>query len=202
MTVRKGPNGLTFEIESIGGNCHSCSISGSIKGLTGTGGDIEPHCAISFVPKNAGISVQPASSDECRSYCGMRASLDGTYRIPPEGCTSAKQKERRNAFLRLYRARKFVEARQILEDLTSQCATYIDWIRIDSDRNDLALAQLHGGDAAACLATLEQTRAAEYDNETALKEGGLPPCDFDNYIRVARATWYNKALCEKAGKKN
>ncbi len=201
MTVRKGPNGLTFEIESMGGNCHICSVSGSIEGLAGKGGDSDPLCAIAFVPESAGgISVQPAESEGCRAYCGARASFDGTYRIPPEGCTGAKQQERRNAFLRLYRARKFAEARPILENLTSQCAAYINWIQIDSDRNDLALAQLHSGDAPACLATLKQTRAAQYDNEAALKDS-FPPCDFDNYIKVARASWYNKALCEKAGKK-
>ncbi len=76
------------------------------------------------------------------------------------------------------------------------------WIEIDQVRNDLALAQYHNGEFQQCLATLNTTLAAKVKNEEELKAGNggvyLPPCDLDNYIGVAKATWFNKTLCTKA----
>ena len=78
----------------------------------------------------------------------------------------------------------------------------MSWIELDQARNDLALSQYHSGEFSQCSKTLGTTLAAEFKDEVQLKAGGpriyLPPCDFDNYIAVARATWFNKALCENA----
>jgi len=77
----------------------------------------------------------------------------------------------------------------------------MNWIEIDEIRNDLALAQYHNGEFQQCLITLNETLATKVKNEDELKEGKdgfyLPPCDFDNYIHVAKSTWFNKALCTK-----
>jgi hypothetical protein len=78
----------------------------------------------------------------------------------------------------------------------------MNWIEIDQVRNDLALAQYHSGEFQQCLTTLNDTLAGTVKDEVELKSGNgnvyLPPCDFDNYIGVAKATWFNKALCTKA----
>jgi hypothetical protein len=74
----------------------------------------------------------------------------------------------------------------------------MNWIVIDSVRNDLALAQFRAGDSSECIETLTTTRAAEYSNDEQLKDA-FPPCDFDNYINVAKATWHNRSLCERSG---
>ena len=73
---------------------------------------------------------------------------------------------------------------------------------MDQVRNDLALAQFHNGDFSQCLQTLNATLAADVKDEDELKSAKgntyLPPCDFANYIGVAKSTWFNKALCTKA----
>jgi hypothetical protein len=76
------------------------------------------------------------------------------------------------------------------------------WIEVDTVRNDLALSQYHSGDFAQCLSTLNETYAGKAKDEEGLRSGDsgvyLPPCDFDNYIDVAKSTWYNTGLCTKA----
>lgn len=78
----------------------------------------------------------------------------------------------------------------------------MNWIEIDQVRNDLALAQYHSGEFQQCLITLSNTLAGTVKDEDELRAGNgnvsLSPCDFDNYIGVAKATWFNKSLCAKA----
>lgn len=78
----------------------------------------------------------------------------------------------------------------------------MSWIEVDKARNDLALSQYHDGKYAQCLDTLNETIAGKVKNEKELQLGAagqsLPPCDFDNYIDVARSTWHNKTLCTSA----
>jgi hypothetical protein len=50
--------------------------------------------------------------------------------------------------------------------------------------------------AAQCRKTLEATRAAPLRNADALREK-LPPCDFDNYLPIAKAAWHNLGLCSR-----
>lgn len=75
-------------------------------------------------------------------------------------------------------------------------------IEIDQVRNDIALAQYHKGEFSQCLQTLNATLVADVKDEEELKNGNggvyLPPCDFDNYVEVAKSIWFNKALCSKA----
>jgi hypothetical protein len=208
LTIRKDErNRLTFEIESIGGNCHTCSVSGAISGTIGYGdswaGDGRgSKCEISFVPDGTAIVVRPITQEGCRAYCGMRAGFDGTYLVHPVACTSVGRKKLRDRFLRLYSTRQFLPARKTLQSLLAQCSKFMNWIEVDQVRNDLALAQYHSGDFQQCLTTLNDTLAASAKDAEDLKSGNgniyLPPCDFDNYIGVAKATWFNKALCSKA----
>lgn len=208
LTIRRDEqNKQIFEIESIGGNCHICGVSGEIRGATGhadswAGDGSDSKCDVSFSAGRSAVDVNPITQEECRAYCGARAGFDGTYRVPSATCTSAGRRAQRDQSLRLYRSHRFSQAASKLQALMAQCRPFMNWIEMDQVRNDLALAQYHNGDFSQCLQTLNGTLAADVKDEDELKSGNgntyLPPCDFDNYIGVAKSTWFNKALCTKA----
>jgi|APLak6261681729_1056142.scaffolds.fasta_scaffold09449_1 hypothetical protein len=204
LVIRRGsPGEFKFEIESIGGNCHSCSVSGTIRGKLGRADSWEADgsdskCRITFDRDGDGVKVEPSTPQACRAYCGMRAGFDGIYKTVPANCTRKSQQTSRDKFLKFYRSRDYKKASDVLVNLVSQCAEFMNWIVIDSVRNDLALAQFRAGDSSECIKTLTTTRAAEYSNDEQLKDA-FPPCDFDNYINVAKATWHNRSLCERSG---
>lgn len=189
-----------FDIESMGGNCHLCAVSGVIHGTTGIADawledDNTARCRIAFRQRGGQIAVEPITEEECRNYCGARAGFAGIYKTLPARCTHQAQQAGRKAFLELYRARQFAAASEKLAQLLAACGEFMNWVEIDAVRNDLALAQFHDGKPAACLKTLAATRAAKAADADDL---GLPPCDHDNYIEVAKATWHNLTLCKKA----
>jgi len=202
-------NEFRFEIESIGANCHMCDVSGVIRKGVGYADrwdedEEEPQCLISFSGKASSIVVEVGepSQKACHAYCGFRAGFTGTYTIPPAACTRANRQAERDRFLALYRSRQYAEAASTLDTLIQQCKKFMNWIEIDQVRSDLALSQYHNHEAAQCLATLDDTLAAGAKDEEELKSGEgsvvhLPPCDFDNYIDVAKAIWFNQALCRK-----
>lgn len=206
LTIRRdGQKRLAFEIETIGANCHSCRVSGVIRGAVGhadswaTDGS-DSKCDIAFSSTGSALAVRPTTAEECRPYCGARAGFDGTYGIPVASCTSAARQEQRDRFGVLYGAGRFGEASATLETLIAHCTEFMGWIETDAVRNDLALSQYHDGDPSGCLRTLEATAAAQFKDEEGLRQRRhLPPCDFDNYVDVARATWRNQALCTKEG---
>ena len=204
LTVRKGKqNRLVFEIFSIGSNCHSCEVSGVISGNVGHADNgPDSKCQISFSASHPVLSIKPTTEEECRNFCGARAGFDGTYRMPPSACTFGGRKAQKDQFIHLYRARRFDQASDALQNLIAKCRSFMSWIEIDQIRNDLALAQYHNREPQQCLATLNDTLAAKVKDEEELMYGNgdvfLPPCDFDNYIEVAKSTWFNKALCTKA----
>lgn len=203
----EGKEQLTFAIDTVGGNCHLCGVTGVISGNTGRADPwvddgSEPSCSIAFSAKGTAIQVQAVTEAACRNYCGARASFDGTYRLPPAACTAAARQKQRDASLRSHKAGRYSEAAQALEGLIHQCGGFMNWIEIDQVRNDLAVAQYRKGEFAQCLTTLSHTRVGHVKDQAELASGNgpvfLPPCDFDNYIAVARATWFNRALCTKA----
>ncbi len=200
LTIRRDDSGkLIFGIESIGSNCHTCSVSGIIRGQLGYAveDDSESKCRIKFERRGTDLQISSVTSEECRYYFGARAGFEGIYKKEPAPCKRISQQNRRDKFLKLYRSRDYAKAVKMLEPLISQCSEFLYWIESDNIRNDLALAQLHSGDPDACLETLAATTAASYADEEELKET-FPSYDFDNYINVAKAAWFNKSLCEKA----
>lgn len=208
LTIRSDEqNKRTFEIESIGGNCHSCSVSGVIRGSIGhadswAADGSASKCIISFSADRSKVVVKPTTGEECRAYCGARAGFEGSYVLPPAACTSADRQAQRDSSLALYRSRRYSQAASTLQTLITRCGEFMNWIEIDQVRNDLALSQYHNSEISQCLETLNATQATKFKDEEELKAGGphvyLPPCDFDNYVGVAKATWFNKALCTKA----
>lgn len=206
LVIRKDGFGkLTFAIETVGGNGHICDLTGVISGTNGrangsTGND--SFCEISFTAGEKSINVQAITEEECRFFCGARSLFDGTYRLPPPTCTDAARQKQRDKSLGFYKASRYRQAAEALQSLMTNCPGFMNWIEIDQVRNDLALAQYRNGEFEQCLSTLGDTYMANVKDEEELTSGRssvfLPPSDFDNYIAVARATWFNKSLCSKA----
>jgi len=200
LEIRKdAQHNLIFAIQTIGSNCHTCDLSGIIRKGVGSTLDDEPafRCEVSFVKEGDGISVIPIAEEGCRSHCGARASFDGDYHRPPPSCTDAGRQKQHEKFLGLYRARRYAEAAGVLDTLAAQCTNFMNDNEMDRLRNDLALSRYHNGEFAQCVKILDLTIAGDIKNEQELKDT-LPPCEFLNYLEIAKATWFNKNMCVKA----
>ena len=211
LTIRSdGQKGRKFEIHSIGSNCHICGVSGVIEGNVGRADSWTPdrndsRCVISFSAYRSKVVVEPTTHHECRAYCGARADFAGSYVLPPAACTDSGRQAQRDRALASYRSRHYSQGASTFQTLITQCGAFMNRGEIDQVRNDLALSHYHNGEISQCLATLNGTLAAEFKDEKSIRAGGpniyLPPCDIDNYIGVAKATWFNKGLCTKAMKR-
>lgn len=192
--------GAKFSIATTGGNCHECSVDGRFSGMHGIVDDGVSSCRFdaSVGGPSVRLEIPAAQQDGCRAFCGARAVFEGEYRKPPAACTKAARSSRLEEARRAYRARDYATARAGLRGLVAECATFTDWIELDRERNDLALAELHAGDPAQCLKVLADTTAAGAKNEDDL---GLPPCDKDNYLSTAKSTWHNRSVCQAAIKR-
>ena len=190
-----------FEIESIGSNCHQCSVAGSLQGTIGdaddwASGENGSKCTVTFkVNSGAELIVGSSTPDACRGYCGARANFTGRYRMPSRNCTVDGMKSQRDAFLKLYQSKRYSEARKSLDKLISECEFFMHWYEVDKVRNDLALTLFHNGEPQQCLEILAKTAGGQY-SEQELKRT-LPPCDFDNYEPTAKAIRFNQAKCSK-----
>lgn len=202
LTIRKPDSEIKiFSIESIGGNCHTCSVTGRLINDVGKPDDDgtedkEPSCLIEFSKSGNSILIAPNTSEACRYYCGMRASFDGVYNKPSDSCTAEARTKRYGSATKQYKAKEFLKSEHTLKALISECKDFMSYIELDRVKNDLALSQFHQGYPQKCLMTLNDTIAAHYRNEADLK-GSMPPCDFDNYSDVAQSTWLNRSICRK-----
>lgn len=210
--IRSGDSGVlkierqhgqtSFSLETTGANCHSCSMSGQIKGRYAqtddeSGDASAPSCRVRLTPSHQGqwLDLPLQNGEACLQHCGARAHIGGTYRKPPAHCSRTGQRKARDTFIAHYRTKQYPQAVAALSPVLEQCGDFLDWIEADRIRNDLALAHFHAGNPARCLKLLQDTRASSQANEQGLK-GEIPPCDYDNYIATARATWHNMSLCK------
>ena len=193
--------GSVLSIETVGANCHSCSLDGTLSGRHGVVRDADAECRLTVAPDGATsltVTVDGEDADgACRAYCGARASFTGRYARAPAARIGRQRSNRVEQSRRQYAAKDYDAARTTLQALLAECATFMDWLEADRVRNDLALAQFHLGAPELCLQTLGQTLAGRAHGEDDL---ALPPCDRDNDLPTARATWHNRALCQAAGK--
>lgn len=202
LTIEKSdPNKQVFSIDSIGSNCHTCEVMGSVtknvgKADVATTDSNEPVCLVSFSQQGDAITVDTITPEPCQNYCGARASFHGLYKKSSGSCFAEVRKKRYETANGQYKAKEFAKSEITLKNLVTECADFMSRIESDRVKNDLALSQLRQGELKACLATLDTTIAAKYKNEEHLKSQ-MPPCDFDNYVLVARSTWFNQALCKK-----
>lgn len=192
--------GNAFEIETIGGNCHTCALSGTFDGRVGIARDGENVCRIAVSGGHGDLRLDTSGSDACRDFCGMRASFDGEYRRPGAACTDRARDVRTERSHRQYAAHDYDAARTTLKALLAECGGFMGWIELDRAKSDLALTEYHRGDRAQCVAVLSDTIAyrAQQDHSDAF---GLPPCDADNYKSTGDAILHNLALCQAPAKR-
>lgn len=189
-----------FKIDALGSNFHVCGLEGEIRGGKATLEGEEPKkpCIVTFKSTPTGLEVK-GTEGACGQYCGMRAQFEGTYLKPAKGCAASEMKATRAAFKRQYDARKFDEARALLEPLHAGCGKMLFWIDEGWVRNDLAITQYRLGDRAGCLKTLQPLSEDAAKTDAQLKDD-YPPSDWDAYSRVVRATRANLKLCKSAAK--
>ncbi|WP_312263629.1 hypothetical protein [Rivihabitans pingtungensis] len=184
-----------FKLDAMGGNAHTCQVEGKLnaQGVAQpeTPGNDE-RCELRLTREGAGVNV--ASTPGCRYFCGMRAGLDGLYLKPAAGCEPAQLRRQRALFKQQYDRKDYTGAVATLAPLLSQCQRTLDWLGEPWLRNDLALAQLRAGDAAACRATLAPLAADAARSDEAIRND-YPPSDADAYLSVLKATRTNLKLC-------
>ncbi len=199
LSLKPGKNGaLMFAIESVGGNGHSCSLDGEVRNGKArlAGADEKTPCIVTFTNTPSGIDVKGNSFEACGSqYCGMRATFEDVYFLPPPVCASAAVASTRKAFKQLYDARRFAEAREKLAPVLNDCARTLDWLTGARVRNDLAVTLHKLGDMAACRAVLAPLADDAKMTDKAVREN-YPPSDAESYLPVVRAARTNLNLCK------
>ncbi len=191
----KGKN-FPFSIMVVGPNLHTCDVEGNIKNNHAVleGLETDRACTIKFLPIADGIKVIAEYTD-CRGYCGMRAWFGGNYILPSPQCRPSNIEKTQVQFSKLYRNKAYAEALSKLTPLISECSKTLHWMDDGAIRNDIAISQFHLGRLDECKKTLEPVLVHAYEDEDQLREN-LPPGDFDTFLPIAKAAWYNKKLCD------
>jgi hypothetical protein len=190
-SLRVKPNGH-FDISTIGSSGHTCTLDGTI--VLGNAKLDGSSCVVNFTPKGGAVEVGTNGSDNCRGFCGIRASFDGTYLKPSPACTDKAVAASRKTFKRQYDAKDYAAAQTTLAPVLSECDKTIDWFAKGRIRNDLALTQFKLGDRAACLQTLQPLAEHTAQTDDDIK-AMYPPFQADIFLPVVRATRTNLKLC-------
>ncbi len=194
---RAASGALSFGIEEMGANAHTCSLGGEIRDGRSELPTMENEsCRLEFRADKAGVHVEQHADDQerCRYFCGARASFGGLYLRPPAGCMPAEVAATRKRFKQLYDQRKHAEAAAQLDSLLPRC----ERVLMDIDRgwieSDLALTRHKLGDDAGCRAALagRAELAAMSDEEIV---DNYPPVEGELYGRLAGAVRTNLKLC-------
>lgn len=181
---------LTFKLNSVGSNCHTCNLDGVIQnGKATLKTDESKPCVVIFKQTNDGIEV---TSGPCGSYfCGANAFFEDTYFKTVQGCDPPTVQRTRKEFKKLYDAKNYKDARTKLEPLLKDCSKTLYWIDDADIRNDLAITLYKLGDLDGCRNIL-----SPIDSEEVMVDNYLSgPCDAENIIRVMKATRTNLGLC-------
>jgi hypothetical protein len=190
---------LTFSMEIIRINGHSCSLDGKIQDdhavLFADDKDAEP-CIVDFIPTFNGLDIKARDHRSCSRYCGARADLSETLNFvkPAKGCDASALASSRKSFKHLYDRHEYGKAEAILEPILANCKMTLDWFDTARIRNDLAITQYHLGHADECLKTLAPLIS---DADVLDEELNLSPSDADVYLPIIRATRTNLRLCKK-----
>lgn len=189
-----------FAISTIGSNAHTCTLEGEIRNGKAIleSGEAKP-CVVSFTPKGKDIEVGSQTMEQCRYNCGMRAGFAGLYLKPPATCTAQAQKKIRNQFKRLYDKKSFVEARDTLDPLLTDCGRFLFWLEEAWIRNDMAITLHKLGDFPGCQAVLRPLAADAALSDEELKQN-YAPSDAASYLSAIKATRTNLRLCKASGK--
>jgi hypothetical protein len=194
---------LSFSIDALAGNGHSCSLEGTIRdGVARLAAmdDAKP-CVVSFVAKTSGTAITGIEVQErsdaaiCRYFCGARADFNGVYLTPPSGCRPSMIRQSQDAFLKAYQRKDYARAESWLAPILANCTSVLWSLSTYNIRNDLAVTYYHLGQRAACLRVLEPMQSILGKSEAQLKED-YPPTYADNMIAVRKAGLTNQRLCE------
>jgi hypothetical protein len=182
----------SFVIQTVGGNAHTCEVSGEIKGLKGRGGDVSSPCLIRFDAAPNSVTVTPETKDACRGYCGVRAGFDGKYLVPSPECQPKAVKATRTRFKKLYDQKQFSEALSALQPML-RCEDVVDRFERMWIRNDLAVTHHALKDDVACLNVLAPLK----DFAASDDPGSAEPSFQEELNRLAKATRSNLATCQR-----
>jgi hypothetical protein len=144
-----------FEINVVGTNAHTCTLSGQIEGEIARLTEGDQICQIRFGSKKGGVDVTVDGDPEpCRAYCGVRAWFEGFYGSEIPECRAKKVEAERARFKTLYDKKSYAEARDILLSVLDRCAeqsheSVLGWVR-----NDLAVTYHKLKDDASCREVL------------------------------------------------
>lgn len=188
---------LKFELNVVGGNFHTCNLEGVIRNNEARmeeSADEKLPCIVTFKPQKDGIAVDSKHGRACSSYCGMRAAFEGTYTMPPAGCAPSAVRQTRNRFKASYDKKQYAEARALLTPIVEKCFGTLNIYAQGWVSNDLALTQYRTGDNAACRNTLKPWLELAQTPDTEI-EGGYPPSDAAEMLRLAQATRANLKIC-------
>lgn len=191
VVIETEPEGEQRFLMNIISGGHVCmDVAGTIKGDQGFVDDEEElgQCALTFRQSSHILNVSVDTYEECRLYCGMRATLEGTFRIPPQSCTLNAIAAQRSEFKKLYDQKEYKYAENILNRVLNQCDFYLDFVQRDSIRNDLALTLYHQDEPELCIEVLSSTVALDQNVY-------LPPMEQDAYADTESAIRFNWGLC-------
>lgn len=189
-----------FALFAQGANGHLCDLSGTVQGSRAITDDGD--CTLALAPQ--GDTLRISGPEACRAYCGARAGFEGDYVRLPAPCTHAAQERRHAAYLADYKAKRYAQALAGIDALAGDCGSYFQWLQKDAQANDRAITLLHLGQPRACLDTLNTmlTRGSRDEDslQAVLDAQGtmLPPTDWDAYLPIAKASWFNRRQCEAA----
>lgn len=192
---------LPFKLFALGANAHTCNLEGVIKGDRAVLDGLEDGkaCTVVFSASSGSIQVVPVENEPCRGYCGMRAWFAGTYVLPGQKCTPEAKDRAQKRFTSFYRAKSYAEALAELTPVLSECHRMLHWIEEGHIRNDVAVTQYHLGRIDECRNTLAPVLKDAGGDEEKLREN-LPPTDFDSFLPIAKAAWFNAKLCSSGAK--
>ena len=199
LVVRRHADGSAdFTLEALGVNGHSCGLDGAIVDGIASLDIREPpkRCVVSFHPDRQGVGVAADTFDECRTFCGARASFDDSYYVAPAICQDAARRKAGNEFGALYKAGKYDAAYARLAPTLQACDRFLGAPDDASLRDDLAITLFHLARHADCKAVLAPVLDGYPRTEDELRDQ-LPPADFEALLPYAKAAWHNDQLCSR-----
>jgi hypothetical protein len=200
LTIEDRAGVRHFALFAQGANGHLCDLSGTVKGRQAVTDDGD--CTLALAGHGDTLAI--SGPESCRAYCGARAGFEGDYQRLPAGCTGSAQQQRRDGYLADYKGKRYAQALAGLDALTHDCGRFQSWLDKEAQANDRAITLLHLGRPRQCLDTLNTLMSRGSRDEQSLQDvfdaqgTMLPPTDWDAYLPIAKASWFNRRQCEAA----
>lgn len=194
----KSPVGLQhYQFTENGLDGTTCTVQNTISKERSYPNSLLPGklCVIRFWEHEDYLEVR-LEADACKNSCGKDAHVNGFYHIPAIGCDDVSRQRSREDFKRLYDNNEYEAALSLLNPLVTACSLTMRDTESAEIKNDIAITQFHLGRLSDCRKTLDGISYHKLKNEVELKRK-LSALEFDTYLPIARATWYNFKLCKQ-----